>query len=206
MAKPTIISSKETTKVIDENGNEHITTKERTNKIERLGEPDYIKIYTNMWCEFNQIPTQWRNLFLELAIKMTYCNSMDLENSQIVATGGPIKKSICETLNWGDNMYQKGLKALCSCGAIIKKGRGFYQINPNYAARGSWKYNPKYNQGGVEDLVATFSFKDRKVETKIIWADDGSNNDLNELFRQGLQVSPRDETTLKETIIGAINE
>lgn len=195
-----IITNKEAYTYTDENGNEKTTIKETTKKIDKSGEPDYIKLYTKMWCEFNEIPVQWRALFLELAARMTYANTTDLEHSQIVATGGMTREAICKTLGWKPNMYQKGLKALKDAGAIKQKMKGFYQINPNYAGRGEWKYNPRLARGGVEDLKATFNFKNHTVDVNIIWADDGYDNELNKMHRQGLEVSVLDNTILSETI------
>ena len=106
-----------------------------------------------------------------------------------------------KALNWKDRMYQKGLKALCECEAIKKVGKGVYQINPRYAGRGEWKYNPRLERGGIEDLVATFNFKDKSVDTKIVWADDGEDTPMNEAYRQGMGVSAKQETILKSTTI-----
>lgn len=153
--------------------------KEQTTNIQRSAEPDYIKLYTRMWCEFNGIPAPYRELFLQLAIRMSYCNAADIQNSQLVNTGGPWGESIRKALDWKPAMYQRGLRALCDCGAIRKCGRGVYQINPSYASRGEWKYNPRLARGGVEDLVATFKFKSGEVDTRIVWADDGRDEDEN---------------------------
>ena len=62
-------------------------------------------------------------------------------------------------------------------------------------------YNPQENQGGVKDLVAKFNFKDKTVDTQIIWADDGSNSELNKSYREGLEVKKEDETVLTSTEI-----
>ncbi len=191
-----IITNTETQTIIDENGIEHTTTKATTQKIERNTEPDYIKIYTKMWCEFNQIPLAYRDLFFELTCNMTYCNASDLNHSQLVYTGKPWSDVIMNKLGWKKAMYQRGLAELCKCNAIKKISRGVYQINPNYAGRGEWKYNPKLNRGGVENLVATFNYKAGTVETKVQWADDGTDTALNAIYRQGLNVNANDNTTL----------
>lgn len=156
----------------DEHGN-LIDTKEKrtTRKVEPSGEPDYIKLYTKMWCEFNGIPVAYRNLFLELALRMSYTDADDLDNSQTVYTGKPISTTICKRLGWKERMYLKGLKALCDCKAIKRVNRGFYQINPTYAGRGTWKYNPKLQQGGIEKLVATFDFTEGTVDTNAVFAE-----------------------------------
>lgn len=199
----TIQSTKETIIKQDANGNITKDTIEKTKKIEKLSEPDYIKIYTNMWCEFNQIPEKWRGLFLQLAARMSWCrfSSENDDGGQIVYTGKPNGDDICRSLNWEvstktNSQLMKGLKELCKCNAIRKVNRGVYQINPAYAARGEWKYNPRANRGGVEDLIAIFNFKDKKVKTNIIWADDGTDNELNKIYREGLNIKPEEKENI----------
>ena len=182
---------------VDADGNAHTETFERTTKVERNTEPDFIKIYTKMWCDFNRIPDRLRPLFLELVTRMTYCNAADIANSQLVNTGRPWSDAIMRALDIQPSTYKQYLRELCACGAIRKVARGAYQINPAYAGRGEWKYNPKLQRGGVEDLVATFNFKDKKVDTKIIWADDGTDDELNAMFRAGLDVQKKDSAILK---------
>lgn len=201
MANNRFITEKQTTIQEDADGNIKTSSVEKVTNIQRNNEPDYIKLYTKMWCEFNDIPMAYRELFLQLVIRMTYCNSADLGNSQLVNTGKPWSTSIMKALNWKDRMYQKGLKALCECDAIKKVGRGVYQINPQYAGRGEWKYNPRLERGGIEDLVVSFNFKDKSVDTKIVWADDGEDTPMNEAYRQGMGVSAKQETVLKSTTI-----
>lgn len=200
-----VIKSESVT-TIDANGNQETTTKETA--LTRTGEPDYIKLYTKVWCEFNEIPLKWRSLFLELAMRMSYCNSQELDESQLVCTGKPFSSTIMKALGWtSESTYKKGLKALCDCNAIRKVARGVYQINPSYAARGNWRYNPQLSRGGVIDLVAEFNFVQGTCKTKIVWADDGNDDDeLNKIYRDGLGVKKGDEdTVLKHTQI-AVNE
>lgn len=197
---PIIQSVIEKETYVDEDGKVKSTTKEMTVKKERSEEPDYIKLYTRMWCEFNEIPLSYRTLFLSLVSRMSYCNRNDLENSQLVNTGKPWSKSIMEECGWkSSDSLMKGLKTLCDCNAIRKVGRGVYQINPSYAGRGTWKYNPRLNGGGIEDLVATFNFKDKTVDTHIVWADDGQDSEYNDYWRNGLGVNREDETVFTRT-------
>lgn len=196
-----IVSEKEVKTTVDADGSEFTTTVEKTRAVERSGEPDYIKLYTRMWCEFNGIPERFRPLFLELATRMSYANKADLSTSQTVYTGEPYATAICNALGWKQkDSLMKGLKALCNCGAIRKVNRAVYQINPSYAGRGEWKYNPKFDRGGVEDLVATFSFRDGSVQTQIVWADDGKPGGLNTMYRAMLNTSPhRDDRAIVTT-------
>lgn len=201
MANNKYLKKTETVIREDADGNVTSSTVETTTNIQRNDEPDYIKLYTKMWCEFNDIPMAYRELFLQLVTRMTYCNSADLGNSQLVNTGKPWSDSIMTALGWKKSMYMKGLSELCKHNAIRKVGRGVYQINPQYAGRGEWKYNPRLERGGVEDLVAKFNFKDKSVDTEIVWADDGEDTPMNEAYRQGMGVSAKQETILKSTTI-----
>lgn len=197
MANNRIVTEVEKTTIINPDGSEEQTILEKTKNIQRSEEPDYIKLYTNMWCEFNQIPDAYRDLFFQLAIRMTYCDAKDLPHSQLVNTAKPWGDAIMTALGWKRSMYQRGLNALCQCNAIRKISRGVYQINPAYAGKGEWKYNPRLARGGIEDLVATFSFADGTVETKIHWADDGDESPLSDAYRDGLGVKAADAAVLK---------
>lgn len=195
----TIIKSQTHTKE-DIDGN--ITVDKLETSYQKDNEPDYIKLYTKVWCEFNEIPVAYRNLFIELVQRMTYCNSKNLENSQIVYTGTPFREAIMETLGWkSKNMYQKGLKKLTEAKAIRKVSRGVYQVNPTYAGKGAWRYNQGQDRGGVKDLIATFNFIDKTVNTEIIWEDDGKDTEYNKNFREGIGVNKNEHTILSLTKI-----
>ena len=201
MSRSSVIREVEKVTTITADGEEQTKTVEKSTSLQKSDEPDYIKLYTRMWCEFNEIPHTYRSLFFELVARMTYCNAADLGSSQLVNTGKPWSDSIMHALGWKKAMYQKGLRALCECNAIRQISRGVYQVNPQYAGRGEWKYNPKLERGGVEDLIAIFRFKDKHVDTKIMWADNGKDSDFNTSYRDGLQTQAKDDTILKTTSI-----
>lgn len=191
-----VVSETETKHTIDSDGSEHIVTVAKTTKVERLAEPDYIKIYTEMWCAANQIPMQYRNLFLHLVCRMTYASLNDIEGGQIVTTSGVIGAQIRRELGWKEAMFYKALAALCDCGAIRKVSRGQYQINPAYAGKGEWKYNPTLDRGGIENIIAKFDLKKRSIDTKIFWADDGSSSQMNHDMREGLTGKPDEPSNI----------
>ena len=190
---------RETTRTIDYDGSEAINEVEKT--ITRDPEPEFIKLYTNTWCEFNKIPNAYRELFLQLALRMSYCDTNDLENSQLVFTGKPFSDHIAKSLNWKNDMYKHGLVELTKCGAIRRVSRSVYQINPSYVGKGSWKYNPHLKSGGIKDLRATFDFVNKKVDTSIVWADDGTDNTFNKMYHEGMGVEEANCTILKSTTI-----
>lgn len=168
-----------------------------TSKVQIDDEPDFIKIYTKMWLEYNQIPSKYRQLFFSLACRMSYCKA---GKGQLVNTGKPYMEDILEECGWKTkDPYMKGLKALCDCNAIKRVGPGVYQVNPSYAGRGEWKYNPRLERGGVKDLRALFEFGNGTVSTQILWADDGSDTDDNEICREEFQTSKKDEAVVTVT-------
>lgn len=189
---------------IDENGNEQTTILEKTKKRERSTEPDYIKIYTNMWCQFNEIPDRARPLFMELATRMSYANQNSEYGGQLVSTGGPIQEEICKKLEITRSTYQRYLKDLRDCKAIRLVSRGYYQISPDYAGKGEWKYNPKLDRGGVEQLKATFEVNadgSKSWKADIVWADNGEPTELNEDYRKMLNVTESDQAVLESISI-----
>lgn len=186
----------------DADGNITIDKLERTTAIEKSTEPDFVKLYTKMWCEFNNIPIAYRQLFTSMVCRMSYCNSHDLKHSQLVNTAQPWADAFLDECHWTSiQSLRKGLKALCDCGAIKKVGRGVYQINPSYAGKGNWHYNPRLDQGGIKDLVATFNFKDKTVDTQIVWADNGENTDENQDMREILDTTAKEQAILSTTKI-----
>lgn len=195
----------EKTIVIDEDGNQKETTVTKTKKVDIYNEPDYIKIYTDMWCTFNQIPQRWRELFLQLALRMSYSDSTNqgtIERSQTVLVYGLIGKEISAACGWSPDdrsNLRRGLKALCDCGAIRHIDRSVYQINPSYAGKGEWKYNPRLQRGGIENIIATFNMKDKTVNSRIIWGDDGRDTDTNRFYRTMLNSGINDNTSLRTT-------
>jgi len=152
-----------------------------------------------MWAEFNGIPYAYRGLFLQLCTRMSYCNATDIKDSQIISTTKLFAERDIKALGCGIDMYRKGLKKLCECGAIKKLERGTYQINPQYAGKGTWKYNPKLKNGGIENLVAQFNFRDNEVETEFLWADDGEKNEYNDRYRAALGTKSGENATLTQT-------
>ena len=190
----------EITTIKDETtGEETSEIREKTTKIEKDQEPDYIKIYTNMWCEFNRIPIKYRPLFLELALRMSYADEKDLNHSQLVCTAGDFGEAICKKLGWKQkqSLYQ-GLKALVECKAILKKSRGIYQINPSYAGRGKWRYDPRRKQGGIKELKAYFDFTasnpEEAVQTKFVFfeEDEGRGEDNPFIKLESKNIKPLD--------------
>lgn len=155
----------------DAEGNITTDTTRTVKSYKKNEEPDYIKLYTRMWLEFNNVPEKWRPLFLSLICRMSYASLTDNEGGQIVYTVGPNRDAIINECGWKTKgTLYRGLQALCECNAIRQITKGVYQINPEYAGRGPWQYNAREAQGGVSNLIAKFNFADKSVDTRIIWA------------------------------------
>lgn len=155
------------TQVMDENGNiVSESTVERTKSLEKVGEPDYVKLYSSTWGSrfVNEIPAAYLPLFLVLASRMNYCMSNDFPYSQLVNTGKPYSDELMKILGWKHrDSLQKGLKALCSCYAIRPVSRGVYQVNPGFAAKGQWKKNPRILWSDLEGFQKYFDDEIQKI-------------------------------------------
>ena len=158
--------------VLDKDGNvvsEKETTK--TKRIDKVTEPDYIKLYTEKWNGKggNPIPIGYRPLFIELASRMSYCEADDFEHSQLVLTSGIYQEAIMKALGLGSrDSLQKGLKALCDCNAIRRVQRGMYQVNPEFDRKGKWKYNVRVSRSSLDEFVDYYSWEKKKAERKKI--------------------------------------
>ena len=161
-------------RTLDADGNTVEEKREET-RIVRSGEPDYIKIYTRMWMEFNEIDPSLAPLFLQLIARMSYADAKHPDRSQIVYTCKPASTSICEALGIKERQFQRGLAALKECGAIRRIARGAYQINPEYAGRGSWHYDERLHRGGISNLIATFNFATGHNDTRFEWTEEAQN-------------------------------
>jgi hypothetical protein len=198
MAK--IITQTEESRTQHPDGSITIDSSSKTRKVEVSNEPDYIKIYTDMWCSFNGIDPRWRELFLQLASRMSYASITSPHGGQTVIVYGAVSDEITAACGWQDkSTLRKGLKALADCKAIKHVSRSMYQINPSYAGRGEWKYNPRLDRGGVENIIATFDFAAGTIDTKVTFADDGSDHPLNELYRKAFSAAPKDRLTVTNT-------
>lgn len=153
----------------DAGGNVTIDTAVVTRAIGKSEEPDYVKVYVDGWRRSGGIPDRYRQLFLCLAMRMTYAKcdrvgAMD-DGGQIVYVVGPDRKAILAECGWSrDDALCKGLKALVGCGALRKVSRGVYQVDPRYAARGKWHYNSREKQGGIKNLAESFALSEKKSD------------------------------------------
>lgn len=186
--------------VINKKGKKKEKIVEKSWAVERISEPDFIKLYPEAWMpkkitlaededvspagkktapaqEKNTadeedtahltLPAAYRFLFFILAARMCYCDSDDLAHSQLVMTGEPFATEIRDIMGWGNrDSLMKGLRALCECNAIRKVSRGCYQINPRFASKGQWLYNPRIPQSNVEGLKKYYDDEQRKARKK----------------------------------------
>lgn len=199
----TVVQKSTTKETKDKNGNTAITDFTETIRYIYNSEPEYIKLYIKKIINDNRIPKRLFPLFIELAIRMTYCDASNMEASQTVNAGGLTKQAICERWEWKPNTYQKMLRELCDCGAIYKtKAQGWYQINPEYASRGFWIYKPKSDCGGIDEFTRFYKMREagKNIKTEIKFADTGDSRTDSDV-REGLGLRGTEQAVLMETII-----
>lgn len=188
----------------DADGN--TTTSEKATLLKKVDpEPDYIKLYTKMWLDFSGISSApLQKVFMLLVARMTYTDLGEKEGGQLVQTGYPTSDEIMKTMGWTSRRsYQAALKQLCELNALRRVRRGVYQVNPSYAGKGPWHYDPKAERGGVDKLIAKFQMlKDgsKSVETEITFSNNGTDDsDLANSMREGLGINKNDLTSLITT-------
>lgn len=177
MKKTYLFENTEITEVLDDSGKvkeKRVVKKEFAKSYDT--EPEYIKLYTDVWCTFYDVPVVYKELFLQLAMHMTPVDCNSLETSQLVYTTGPMRDYYIKSCGWKSyESMAKGLKALCECNAIKKIKNGIYQVNPSFAARGKWLDAKDGEDGkftGLKSLRLTFDFLSGKMSTDVTYSED----------------------------------
>jgi hypothetical protein len=165
---------------VDANGNVTTSSKSRLVSIEK-GEPPYIKLYYKAWMGIYDVPDAYKTLFLTMAKNMSPCICDDLDHSQLVNTAGIYTDIYLRACHWtSKDSLKKGLKALCDCNAIIRVGRGVYQVNPTFAAKGKW-LNGKVDAtafSGVREFTTSFDWANGTMQTTITTSADDDDQDV----------------------------
>ena len=136
-------------------------------------EMDYAKIYSDNWRVLakktfidsdkkeKRLSDTTKVIFVSLANRMSYGNTAELRNAQIVSLEKETRLEIMEECDLNnEKVFYRHLKALVDCGimrpAVDERGekrKGKYQINPLYASKGQWHVKGNYNVFGVSHLL-----------------------------------------------------
>lgn len=136
--------SKET--IIDKITGEVLSDKETTvTRRDKGKEPDFIKIYLDTVLYWRNLPKGYSPILMAFLKRMSYA-----EKGQYIVTGSVIKNDIAEELGVTPQYIEKAITNLVKGKIFIKKGRGFYTVNPQFFGKGDWK--------DIEEIRSTVTF------------------------------------------------
>lgn len=120
-----------------------ITVDDRTGEVKSMDttyvsspkrEPSYIKLYIDGIAGLRDIPLYCWPVLLCMLEKVHYANS-----EQCFEFGAPMRNKVAGELHVKIGKVNHAISDLVKCGAILRSGRGLYQFNPTFFARGEWK-------------------------------------------------------------------
>lgn len=97
-------------------------------------EPPYFKVYMDGLKVLREIPLYCWPVLLFLLERIPYANG-----DQSFEFGNPMRQRLADELGVKIGKVNHAVSDLVKCGAVLRSGRGLYQFNPVFFARGEWK-------------------------------------------------------------------
>lgn len=97
-------------------------------------EPPYLKVYMDKLKGLQGMPLYCWPVLLFLLERIPYANV-----DQSFEFGNPMRQRLADELGVKIGQVNHAVSDLVKCGAILRAGRGLYQFNPVFFARGEWK-------------------------------------------------------------------
>lgn len=97
-------------------------------------EPPYLKLYLDGLVGLRRVPLYCWPVLLWLLGRIPYANG-----EQCFEFGTPMRKRAAGELGVKISQVNHAVSDLVKCEAILRAGRGLYQFNPVFFARGEWK-------------------------------------------------------------------
>lgn len=128
MGRPvrTVISVDDTTGEVKSMSSMYVSAPQR--------EPPYLKLYLDGLEELRRVPLYCWPILLWLLGRIPYANG-----DQCFEFGNPMRQRAAEELEVKISQVNHAVSDLVKCEAILRAGRGLYQFNPVFFARGEWK-------------------------------------------------------------------
>lgn len=139
--------------------------KEETTTIRTVAErePDYIKLYVDMICVFNEIENSFSKVILECS---KYINYADDKQGGLLEITSFRKQNIAEACNVSVSRINQAITTFIKKNIFIPylkpdgtKQRGVFIVNPYIIARGKWD--------NIKKLRATFDFMEKSIKPEI---------------------------------------
>lgn len=139
--------------------------KEETTTIRTVAErePDYIKLYVDMICVFNEIENSFSKVILECS---KYINYADDKQGGLLEITSFRKQNIADACNVSVSRINQAITTFIKKNIFIPylkpdgtKQRGVFIVNPYIIARGKWD--------NIKKLRATFDFMEKTIQPNI---------------------------------------
>lgn len=168
--------------------------KEETTTIRTVAErePDYIKLYVDMICVFNEIESSFSKVILECS---KYINYADDKQGGLLEITSFRKQNIADACNVSVSRINQAITTFVKKNIFIPylkpdgtKQRGVFIVNPYIIARGKWD--------NIKKLRATFDFIEKTINPDISTQKDITDflNDLEEP-KEEIKAKPKDKKT-----------
>ena len=168
--------------------------KEETTTIRTVAErePDYIKLYVDMICVFNEIESSFSKVILECS---KYINYADDKQGGLLEITSFRKQNIEDACNVSVSRINQAITTFVKKNIFIPylkpdgtKQRGVFIVNPYIIARGKWD--------NIKKLRATFDFIEKTINPDISTQKDITDflNDLEEP-KEEIKAKPKDKKT-----------
>lgn len=167
--------------------------KEETTTIRTVAErePDYIKLYVDMICVFNEIESSFSKVILECS---KYINYADDKQGGLLEITSFRKQNIADACNVSVSRINQAITTFVKKNIFIPylkpdgtKQRGVFIVNPYIIARGKWD--------NIKKLRATFDFIEKTINPDISTQKDVTDflNDIEE--QEEIKAKPKDKKT-----------
>lgn len=136
----------EVTNLVDNNTGELLQSTSKSQGYE--SEPFFIKLYLDRLPEILGLPASGGRILMGLCKRMTF------NTNEIILNAG-IKGEICRELEIKTNTLDHHLVGFVKAGLMLRRGPGWYFVNPHYIAMGTWqnireiRQKTVYNASGV---------------------------------------------------------
>ena len=152
-----------------DHGTGEVRSESREQVLRLPQEPPYVKMYLDDLGAVLGVPAGPRDLLYHLVRKLDYDGFISL-------TPGA-RERICDAADIKRQTLANYLNTLCKSGILKHRGRGEYEMNPQYFARGDWKdicqrradfvMQVKYRADGTKEVTGRASSEQLDLEDVI---------------------------------------
>jgi len=146
------------TEIIDRITGEVISEK-RTATFKTVSEPKFVKMYIDDIASMMNLNATATKLLVSLATRIGY--------DSIITLSPFVKRQIAKEMNIKNvQTIDNNISILISHGAMMRKGRGTFMLNPDYFAKGKWQDITRLKDAYIQ-LIITYSDNKKTVKSNV---------------------------------------